>query len=127
MSLYPYGVIISFFFGGPPDGEQDGVEDEKKKLAVATRQQSCYTVCVMMTMTMMRTTTAQHTPIMIIFYREGDTKRDTLLMMRNMRTERSPQTKRRLKLPCQDGNPRFAKLSHICARFSTALASQLAL
>lgn len=46
------------------------------RLMMATGQRSCYSVWVRITMRRMTTITAQTTPIMIIFYREGDTERE---------------------------------------------------
>lgn len=56
---------------------------------------TCYSVWVRIMMRRMTTTTAQIAPIMMIFYREGDTERDKgrrVLMMGCMKIEMSPQT-----------------------------------
>lgn len=65
-----------------------------------TTRRSCYSVWVRMMMRRMTTTTAQTAPIMIIFYREGETEGDEgriALITGNMSTEVSPLTKHRLK------------------------------
>lgn len=74
---------------------------------MVTRQRPCYSVWVRMMMRRMTATTAQTAPIMIIFYRGGDTEREKgriVLMTGNMRIEVSPQTKHRLKL-CATNSP----------------------